>query len=298
MRLAALMVTETMPSLTKIHSAVPPITPMNPASPGSASTRKCRFTIAWNASGGQQPGHQRRGDPGRRGHHHRLVRPDRHRRPRRSPAPSPGCFGLRSAAHPAAGQQPAAALPRSHATAGSMKLSDRPSRGKQRDAGAAAACINVSSTTARSSRASAASGGGVQRGHRQRLQQPPIQCAVGSSASATVASAAGPAQREQRQIVAQTRCPAPGGRGGTSTTASGPRSGAHRPALAGGEVDERKQRLGRPAQGVAWRRSCRDSRMAALVAGQQQMVAVVDAAAERRDRNRTGSARRPAGPAS
>ncbi len=74
MRFAALIVTETWPGLTNTHSAVPPIRPMKPAGPGSASTPKWMLRIDFERVRRDEVRQQRAGDPRRHGEHHRVLR--------------------------------------------------------------------------------------------------------------------------------------------------------------------------------------------------------------------------------
>ena len=60
--------------MTNTHSAVPPTRPMKPGGPGSASTRKWMFRIAWNSVGQTWPGSRSATIQGGSGKHHRLHR--------------------------------------------------------------------------------------------------------------------------------------------------------------------------------------------------------------------------------
>ena len=129
--------------------------------------------------------------PPARRYRRRRARPGR----RRSRAPATRSPAKSIAAQPRAEADLGAGLARADASAGSTRLSDRPSRGTS-GRQAAAPRPSVSATTAPEQRAEPSSARGVQRRDRERLPQPAKQHACrGSSTSATVASA--PARRSR-----------------------------------------------------------------------------------------------------
>ena len=280
-RLAALMVTETMPGLTKTHSAVPPISADEAgARRASASVRKCMLTIAWNASGATSPGSSAVGHPGRDGQHHRLAGADRQPSP---PAVSQRGRRGRPRCRSAATRQPvssrAAARARARPAPDRRRSRDRPSRGKQRHAGPPAAHQRLAHHASQQP-GQRLLGRRVQRGHRQRLQQPPVQRPGAGRAPRPPWRRRGAwRSAQQRQIVAQAACPAPGARGGNTHQGSRPGFGriVQRSPLS--RSRNGKARLAGPAEG-----SARADRVEIVhggaVARQQQVVAVVDAAAQ------------------
>ena len=157
--LAALTVTETMPGRRNAHSAVPPISPRNPAlataAPGAASVRKCRFRIASNRSGTTSPGSRSAATQG--GTASTTASPAATATAPSgvsSPATRPSAMRSPAIRRPVCRRPPRAA---SQASAGSTRLSDSPSRANS-GTQARPPRSSVSSTTGRSSAANACSG--------------------------------------------------------------------------------------------------------------------------------------------
>ena len=119
---------------------------------------------------------------------------------------------------------------------------------------------------------------GIQRRHRDRFPQAPEQCARRIEHFGHPRLRRRSAQLQRFEIL-----PGPSARDAPRFREDPPRQTAparpHRPALAGGEVDKRDRRFIGPLEGLD-RADPLDIRDRRLVSGKQQMVAIVDPAAE------------------
>ena len=263
--------------------------------PGSASMRKCRLRIASNgpARSGRAAGSAATGAGTARTTLSPAPTAIGAVRRWRAPVTRPPRDAQRGDA--AAGTAPARRARCSAASAGSTKLSDRPSRGK-RGMQAAPPRSSVSRITAPSSgrclpRAAcsaprwpaARSGGGASVAARQAGRR---RCRVAAGARAA---------RSRRGVVARAARPARGGTGRAPTRACGRRLGRSVQRSPVREVEEREQRPRRPAQRVRACRSGRDrprSRGCPTAAGGCRCRC----GSRARGRNRSGSGRRRRGP--
>ena len=276
MRSAALTVTDNTPCLRKIHCAAPSTTPTNSGEPGGAAHRKWALTIGEKASGTISDGHQPCGDSRRHGEDHTIIAADldcvrfehqpgdviRAEVQRPQPARQSGSRRRGRARQQAPDRRNVSESP-SRGTSGRHAAPPRPS---------------VSTRIRQNSRADARSTRGVQRSDGKRLPQPAEKPAAAIQHLGDRRRRAGPAQRQRSEVVSRTGVRDPSG-ALENPPRHGPSVRPHTPALPGLRVDERKDGILRPLQRVA----CADpfeivERPA--VSGQQQMVAVVDAAAE------------------
>ncbi len=290
-RLAALIVTETWPGLTNTHSAMPPISPMNPASPGSAADREMHVEDGLELGPAPRVRAAGRRDPG-------AAPPAPRRPPGRAAAPSVVSSAatrppsMRKRGDPAAGPHRRRPARASVATAGSISVSDQPARGKagMQDAPPRP---SVSSTTAASSVAAPTSGARVERGDGERLDQAAVERA-GPQQPGDGRVWLRPPEREQRQVVARARA-GDAAAGVENPPGQPPGARPQRPALAGREIEEREQRPPGTAERVPRAdpvedtRRPRDCRRAAGGCRCRPGSRV-------RGRNRTGSARPAAAP--
>ena len=175
-RLAALMVTETMPGLTNTHSAVPPITPMKPAAPGIGGDAEMHVEDGLERVRHHQPGQQVGGDRRRHRQHHRGtvdVAPGRRTRAARSTASSRRCQ--------CGDAPPGVQLAAARGEPGQRRIDEAfptvPTRGTS-GTQAAPPRISVSATTAPEQAREARVRRRVQRGDRERFQQSAIQRAA------------------------------------------------------------------------------------------------------------------------